>query len=128
MHATMRRFYCTARCWLSLMQVDRSLCMTTMCVGMSSTTCAFCQELSEGTHRNYTRRLSGSDREVAGSVAFGAAARFPSPERWRRSRLKPETGVHVHALEAWRHAIACRKQRARCDRGTSGAPTQAETC
>ena len=31
MHATMRRFDCTARCWLPLMQVDRSLCMTTMC-------------------------------------------------------------------------------------------------
>jgi hypothetical protein len=57
-----------------------------MCVGMSSTTCAFCQELSEGTHRNYTRRLSRLDRGIAGSVAFGAAARFPSPERWRRSR------------------------------------------
>src|SRR3954454_2612937 len=79
MHATMRRFYCTARCWLSLMQVDRSLCRTTMCVGMSSTTCAFCQELSEGTHRNYTRRLSKLGRGIAGSVAFGASARFPHP-------------------------------------------------
>src|SRR3954453_17580126 len=92
MHPNMRRFYCTARCWLSLMQVDRSLCMTTMCVGMSR---AFCQELPEGTHKKYTGGLSGSDRKVAGSLALGAAARFPSPERCRRSRLKPETGVHV---------------------------------
>ncbi|MGY3469778.1 hypothetical protein ACVW0I_006649 [Bradyrhizobium sp. LM6.11] len=58
MHSTMRRLDCTARGWLSLVQVDRSLCTTTMCTGMSSTTCAFGRRIAKGTHRNYTWRLS----------------------------------------------------------------------
>lgn len=125
MHATMRQFHCTARCRLPLMQADRSLCMTTMCVGMSSTTCAFCQESFEGTHRKYTCRLSGLDRRIAGSAAFGAIA---SAERWRRSGRKTGDG---RAGMRWkcggmrnRLSKTTRKVRSRAPR----VPTQSETC
>src|SRR4051812_16352728 len=49
MHAIMRRFDCRACCCPSLMQVDRSLCMTgAMCVDDSSTTCVMRSENQRG--------------------------------------------------------------------------------
>jgi hypothetical protein len=121
MHATMRQFHCTARCRLPLMQADRSLCMTTMCVGMSSTTCAFCQESLEGTHRKYTCRLSAWIEE---SPVQPLSGRLPQPNGGGDHGGKPEMAAQACAGSVAACAIACRKQRARSDRGT----TQSETC
>jgi hypothetical protein len=71
MHASIRRFDCTACCCLPLMQVDRSLCMTRRPALVSHPQLVRCAgESPGGTRREYTCRLlwsRGQNRQVGRS-------------------------------------------------------------
>jgi hypothetical protein len=97
MHSIMRRFDCTTHCCLPPVQVDRSLCMTTLDSSKSSTTCAFCWRIAGGSCRDYTWRLF---RPMSRNGRFGSIS---SSERSRCQRLQPGRRARAHTPDVWRH-------------------------
>jgi hypothetical protein len=98
MRATMRRFDCTARSCLWLMQIDRSLCMKhVISIDDSSTTCTLRRRITKGTRREYTRRLLWSRVRIRPLVAW--ARRPTAHPNGRGARDRSAVAIRVHAPE-----------------------------
>ncbi len=56
-----------------MMKIDGSLRTATVCIRMSSTTCAIVQRIAEGIRKDCTRRLLRQwSRKASGRAAFAA--------------------------------------------------------
>lgn len=114
---------CAACCCLSSTQIDRSLCTTMMCVGTSSTTCAFRRRIAQGNSQElHVAVVVAVLAESSRSIACTVAARGAHPNG---DGLMTEIGDgygHACAGSVTSCAISCRKPRPGRAAGASHTP------